>query len=148
VPELNASIYIEASVEEVFAFVDDWRNTTRFVRGLLRWDPVDPTVTRGVGLRTHAVLQVGPTRLEGEMEVVEHVPNERVAYRSVRGPRIEGQWTFHPRGQGTVVDLRNTFELPGGIAGRVVAPIVNSQGRRDLEASLAELKRLVESGEG
>lgn len=143
--DLNGSIRIDAPVERVFAFVDDWTNTTRFLRNLVRWEPLDSAVVRGVGARFRAALKAGPITLDGEMEITEHVPNERVQFRSTKGPRLSGTWTFRPDGDGTIVDLRNTFELPGGIAGRVVGQVARSQGQKDLNGSLVDLKKLVEA---
>lgn len=146
-PSLDGRIRIDAPVEKVFDFVDDWRNTTRFIHGLVRWKPLDPGNVQGEGARFRAAMKVGPSVLEGEMEVVEHVPNERVVFVSTRGPQVRGEWTFHAEGDGTLVDLRNTFTLPGGVVGRVVGKVISGQGRKALDDSLADLKRLVEGGD-
>ena len=143
---LTGSIRIDASVEEVFEYVDDWRNPTKFMRGLGRWEPVDPGRDRGVGARFAVILKAGPVNLKGEIEVTEHEPPLRLAYRSVAGIKLAGTWSFSADGEGTLAELTNTFELPGGIPGRVLRKVVQSQGQRDLVASLAELKRLVETG--
>jgi uncharacterized membrane protein len=145
VPELNASVRIDRPLEDVFAFVDDHRNVTRYLKHLERWDPVDPARVQGLGIRFRGVVRAGPVALRGVLEVTEHVPGEKVSYRSVEGPKLSGEWTFHRDGDGTVVKLRNTYDLPGGAVGRMVGRVISTQGERELEGSLRELKRLVES---
>lgn len=144
VAHLDAQVRIDRPLETVFAFVDDYRNVTRYLTHLDRWDPLDPARVQGLGIRFRGEVRVGPVTLTGVMEVTDHVPNARVAYRTVEGPKLSGEWTFHADGEGTVVKLRNTYEV-GGMLGRVVRPIISSQGLRELEGSLRELKRLVES---
>lgn len=144
-PELTGEVHIEAPREAVFAVVDDWRQTTRYLRGLVRWEPVDPGHVRGPGTRFAAAIKAGPVTLEGKMEVTEHEPPERIAFTSIEGPKLHGLWVFAEEDGGTRVTLTNDFELPGGVAGRVVGRLASTRGQRDLDASLAELKRLVES---
>jgi uncharacterized membrane protein len=139
-------VRIDAPLEVVFAFVDDHRNTTRFLKGLDRWDPLDPEKVQGLGIRFRGEIKVGPVHLGGVLEVIEHVPLERVAYRSIEGPRLDGVWSFRRDRDRTVVELRNSFDLPGGIAGRMVGKVIAAQGQKDLQGSLETLKRLVEEG--
>lgn len=143
-PELTGDVHVDASPEEVFDVVDDWQNTTKYLRGLVRWEPEDPEKVQGLGARFAAAIKAGPITLDGKMEVTEHVRPERIAFTSIEGPKLDGLWLFEPAGGGTRVTLTNTFELPGGMAGRVVGKLASSQGQRDLDASLRDLKRLVE----
>lgn len=142
---MRGSVTIDAPPERVFDAVDDWRNTTRFLRGLVRWDPVDPERTSGVGVCFHVGIQAGPRRLTGQVRIVEHERPSRIVFRSVDGPSVLGTWTFVQAGDGTRVELDASYELPGGIAGRLVGGFVSRQGQRDVDGSLADLKRLVES---
>lgn len=144
-PDLNSSIEIAAPAEAVFDFVDDWRNTMKYLHGLKKWEPLDPARTNGVGTHFKVAMGAGPVNIDGEMEIVEHERPNRIAFRSVKGMKASGTWTFTPSDGGTRVDLRNTVEIPGGIAGRLIRKVVEAQGQRDLDASLRDLKRLVES---
>jgi len=91
-------------------------------------------------------IQAGPTRLDGKLEVTDYVRPEKISIRSVDGPRVVGGWTFAPDGDGTRVQLRASFDLPGGIAGRLVGSFIGRNGQKDLDASVRDLKRLIESG--
>lgn len=142
---MRSSVRIDAPPERVFAFVDDWRNAMRYLRRLVRWEPVDPDHASEVGAVYRVGLQAGPTRLDGKLEVTDYVRPRSIRIRSLDGPRVAGGWTFEPEGDGTRVLLEASYDLPGGIAGRLVGSFVSRHGQRDLDASLAELKRLLES---
>lgn len=144
-PELTGHVHVDAPRETVFAFVDDWHQTTRYLRGLVRWEPMDPDHVQGLGTRFAAAIKAGPVTLDGKMEVTEHEPPDRIAFTSIEGPRLDGLWVFDDEDGGTRVTLTNDFELPGGTAGRVVGKFASSRGQKDLDASLAELKRLIET---
>jgi uncharacterized membrane protein len=146
VGEMLSSIRVDAPPEMVFDFVDDWRNATRYLRRLVRWDPVDRDAPMGVGFVFRVGIEAGPTKLDGKLEVTEYVRPEKISIRSIDGPRVIGGWTFTPAGENaTQVSLRASFDLPGGFAGRLVGSFVGRNGQKDLDLSLRDLKRLVES---
>ncbi len=144
--QMQASIRIEAPPEAVFDYVNDWRTATKYLRRLVRWEPADPSAETGVGTVFRVGIQAGPTRLDGKLEVTEYVRPERITIRSIDGPRVDGGWRFAAADGGTNVTLDALFDLPGGIAGRLVGSFVGRNGQKDLDASLRDLKRLVESG--
>ncbi|HVL82101.1 MAG TPA: SRPBCC family protein [Actinomycetota bacterium] len=142
------SIAIACPVSDVFAYVSDWRNPPRFLKALKRFEPVDPENAYGLGSRFAATVAVGPVNVDGEMEVIEFVPNERVVFHTRRGPKMRGTWDFRTEDGHTVVDLTNDFDsLPGGLVGRVVRTFIDQQAQHELDASLEELKRRLESGD-
>jgi uncharacterized membrane protein len=144
--DMHSRVRIEAPREAVFDFVNDWRNATRYLHGLVRWEPVDADAEMRVGTVFRVGIQAGPTRLAGRLEVTDYRPPERIWIRSVDGPRVVGGWTFTAAGEATDVHLQASFDLPGGIAGRLVGTFVSRNAQKDLDASLRDLKRLIESG--
>jgi uncharacterized membrane protein len=143
---MQSSVLIDAPAEKVFDFVDDWRNATRYLHRLVKWEPVDRDAEMGVGTVFRVGIQAGPTRLDGKLEVTDYVRPEKISIRSTDGPRVVGGWTFTADGDRTRVQLRASFDLPGGIAGRLVGSFISRNGQRDLDESLRDLKRLVETG--
>jgi uncharacterized membrane protein len=142
---MHSRIRIDAPPEKVFDFVDDWRNATIYLRRLVGWEPVDPDKAHEAGAVYRVALQAGPTRLNGKLEVTDYERPTKISIRSLEGPRVVGGWTFAPDGDGTNVSLSAEFDLPGGIAGRLVGSFVGRNGQRDLDESLRELKRRIES---
>lgn len=143
---MQVRVRIAASPEAVFDFIDTWRNAMRYLKRVDRWDLVNPEGGTGVGAVFRIGVQAGPTHLDGRLKVTEHERPRTIAFRSLDGPRFEGRWTLTPDGDVTDVHLAASYEVPGGIIGRVVGSFINRNAQNDLNASLAELKRLVESG--
>ena len=144
--DMQSAIHIGAPPETVFDFVDDWRNATRYLHRLVKWEPIDGDAKMGIGTVFRVGIQAGPTRLDGKLEVTDYARPEKISIRSTDGPRVVGGWTFAPDDGGTRVTLRASFDLPGGIAGRLVGSFIGRNGQKDLDASLRDLKRLVEGG--
>lgn len=144
-PKISSQIRISAAPEDVFDFIDDWRNAMRYLKRMTRWDLVDPEGGTGPGAVFRVAVQAGPTKLDGRFQVTEHERPNRIAFRSMEDVRVEGSWTLRPDGDGTNVTLDSTYDLPGGFAGRLVGAFLRGNAQKDIDASLRELKRLVES---
>lgn len=142
---INESITIHASPEHVWNEIIQPDNYPRFMRGVTRWD-VEGDVRTGLGARYKMLLRVGSAEVGGLIEIVEEIPQRDLAWTSVTGIDQRGRWRLREAGPGiTRVELRYSYGVAGaGIGGwlseQVSAPIV----RRQMKASLAELKRLVE----
>lgn len=139
-------VRIRVPVEKVFEYVSEWRNPPKFLNGLRRFEPVDEDNAYGLGSRFVATVAIGPVNVDGEMEIIEFRHSERVVFHTVKGPRMTGAWDFRVEGDETIVDLTNEFEaLPGGLAGRVIRSFIDRQAQKELDDSLAELKRRLET---
>jgi uncharacterized membrane protein len=147
VSEINSRVRISAPPEAVFDFIDHWPNAMRYLRRVDRWVLVDPDGGTGEGAVFNIGVQAGPTHLDGRLRVTEHDRPRRIAFRSLEGPRVEGSWTLTPDGDVTQVVLHASYDLPGGLVGRLVGAFVSRHAQGDLDASLRELKRLVETGD-
>jgi uncharacterized membrane protein len=142
---MRVSTYIEATPEQVFDFIDHWQNARRYMRRMVRYELVDPDGGTGVGARFRIAVEAAGKRLNGTIEVTENDRPRKISFRNVDGVKVIGNWTLRPERTGTHVTLDSTYEPPGGIIGRMVAAFINAHARNDLNASLAELKRLVEA---
>jgi len=75
-----------------------------FMEGVERVEQLDDR-------RLHWVARFGGKRKEWDAEIVEQVPDQRVAWRSISGTPNEGQVRFTPTDRnGTVITLRLNFE--------------------------------------
>lgn len=143
---MHVRVRIAASPEAVFDFIDHWPNAMSYLRRVDRWELVDAEGGTRVGAVFRIGVQAGPTHLDGRLKVTEHDRPRTIAFRSLEGPRVEGRWTLTPNADATDVQLFASYDLPGGIIGRVVGSFVSRNAQNDLQASLRELKRLVEAG--
>lgn len=144
--EIRSTTRIAAPPEVVFDFIDHWPNAMRYLKRMVRWEPVSRDGGTGVGALFHIGVQAGPTRLDGRIEVTEHERPRTIAFRNVDGPGVNGRWTITPTDDGSLVVLDASYELPGGIIGRLVSSFISRNAQSDLDASLRDLKRLIESG--
>jgi hypothetical protein len=152
------SVEIQRRVDQVFAFVDDYRNTTRYMVGLSEWRPVGEK-TQGKGSRFALTKRTpGVPDIKSEVEITGWTKNKLIGFESYSGFENSGSYEFVAGGDKTVVRLINTYDIAsvlgggrGGVFGGLARRVGGAAGKalegpvlRDLEKSLQNLKRLVE----
>ncbi|WP_373453691.1 SRPBCC family protein [Rhodococcus sp. 06-235-1A] len=112
------------SRDAAFAYMDDFRNVPQWMFGITRFEPTSE-VTSGLGARYDATMQIGPKALTSVVHVTEWVQNERLTLESVEGLSNSSTWSFSDTADGgTRLDVVFRYSLPGGIAGKVLAAVV------------------------
>jgi uncharacterized membrane protein len=135
---------INAPVGTVFDYVDDYRNTTRYMKDLTRWEPVG-SKTQGKGSRFALSMNAGPVNIDGEVEIDTWEENRAIGWKTRKGFRQDGSWSFNERGGGTEATFTVDYDLPGGIAGKMMAKVtVEPVLKSILEASVKQLKAQTE----
>jgi uncharacterized membrane protein len=134
---------IKAPVSTVFAYVDDYRNTTKYMKDMTRWEPVG-SKTHGMGSRFALSMKVGPLNIDGEVEIDQWVENQAIGWKTKKGFRQDGSWSFTEKGGGTEAAFSVDFDLPGGIAGKMMAKAVEPAIKSTLEGSVKQLKAQTE----
>ncbi|MGI8608767.1 MAG: SRPBCC family protein [Candidatus Dormibacteria bacterium] len=156
--KVENSVDIERPVEEVFSFVDDFKNTTRYIVGMTQYKPTTEK-TSGKGARFNMVKKTtGLPDIKSEVEIVDWEKDQKIAFKSISGFENSGSYTFTVNGERTNVRLVNSFDVTtllgggGGFFGGLkkaalgaTASIAEGQARKDLTTSLDQLKRLVEA---
>jgi uncharacterized protein YndB with AHSA1/START domain len=142
--KVQKSIVIRRPIEEVFAFVGDQRNAPQWQHGLLevRRTTEGPL---GIGTRHTFVRKFMGRKMEASNEYVEYEPNKKVTFTSTSGAMdLEASYLTESTVEGT--KLTSMIEMqPRGFAG-LAEPLIAASLRREMEASLGELKDLLESG--
>jgi uncharacterized membrane protein len=141
--QITVTTTIEAPVEAVFAYVDDHRNTTRYMKDLTRWKPVG-SQTHGKGSRFAVTMQAGPKALESELLITEWTENRAIGWVSEHGFKQSGRWSFKRARQGTEATYHMDYEFGLGIAGRLLAKVAEPFVRMNIEQSVANLKEQTE----
>ena len=72
-----------APVATVFGYVDDYRNTTKYMKDLVKWKPTTE-VTHGKGSKFEVGMKAGPTTLNSVVDI-----NARTENRTILYPRDE-----------------------------------------------------------
>ncbi len=142
--KIEQSVIIHRPVEEVWQFMSNVENVTKWDRGVLQARQTSEGPL-GVGSTLQTVRQFFARRRTGSYLVTEYEPNRKITLKATLGP-MTGQvrYSVEPAGAGT--RLACSAEL-GEIVGlyKLLAPILVRMLKRDGEADLANVKRIMEA---
>jgi uncharacterized membrane protein len=136
---IEQSVEVQVPVRTAYNQWTQFEDFPRFMEGVESIKQIDDT-------KTHWVTSIGGQRREFEAVITEQNPDERVAWRTVEGPKQAGVVTFHRLGENeTKVMLQMEFEPEGAAekAGDALG-VVKSRTKSDLE----RFKEFIESREG
>jgi carbon monoxide dehydrogenase subunit G len=116
--KLTKSIEIEASPEEVFAFINDDKKMNEASKPTIKqeWTSEGPV---GVGSTMHFVGAAGG---KWDAEITEFVKNKKTASHTIgKGDmKITQSWTLEPTAKGTKLTFFADYELPYSLLGKIV----------------------------
>jgi uncharacterized membrane protein len=143
---LRESVRLECPVDEIYRFWIRLENLPTFMNNLV-------SVTDLGGGRSHWVAR-GPAdvRVEWDAEIINHIPNKVLAWRSLPGGDVvtAGSVTFKgARGEerSTEVTVTLQYEPPAGKAGAFVARLFGRAPQQTIREDLRRFKQLLEAGE-
>ena len=143
--ELSAAVTIARPSEQLYDF---WRDFTRLPAIMTSITAVE--ILADDRSRWHAETPLGGT-YEWEAEIVEDVPGERIAWRSIEGSDVpqtgEIRFVPAPGGRGTQVELKLRYELPHGLLAAAPLSFVNALSREAVREDLRHFKQVMEAGE-
>ena len=134
---------INAPVATVFAYVDDYKNTTKYMKGLTKWKPTG-TETHGKGAQFDVAMRAGPSTLGSVVDITAWTENSTIGWVSRSGFKQSGKWAFRAHGDRTDVTFDMDYAFGGGIAGRLVGKAAEPIVRMNLEQSVDALKTQTE----
>lgn len=141
--DVQKTIDIAAPVEKVFEFWDHFQNFPKFMSNVREVQP------KG-GNRSHwAVSGPAGVPVEWDAEITERIPNQVIAWKTVPGSTVDhaGIVRFNSNPDGTTrVDIRMSYNPPAGAIGHVVASLFGADPKREMDADLARMKTLIETG--
>lgn len=140
---ITVSRTIEAPVDAVFAYVDDHRNTTKYMKDLTKWKPVG-SKTHGKDAHFEVAMKAGPKVLESDVLITQWTENKVIAWVSQSGFKQTGKWAFRAKAGGCEATFDMEYEFGGGIAGKVFAKAAEPFVKMNIESSVDELKRQTE----
>jgi uncharacterized membrane protein len=143
--EVERSITIDASPEELHGFWRDPKRLTTLMGHVVHAEPLDDT-----RVRWHAEAPRGRS-IEWETRIVEDRPPEIVTWRTEDGVPLSNEVSIRFRSaasnRGTVATLRFRFDPPGGALGDAAAALLRIVPRTLVEQVLRRFKSLIETGE-
>lgn len=137
---ITIDMTINAPIATVFAYVDDYRNTTKYMKDLVKWQPTGK-VTHGKGAQFGVGMKAGPTTLTSVVDITTWTENKTIAWHSNEGFKQIGKWGFAPKGEkATSVTFDMEYEFGGGIAGKLLGRAAEPIVRGNLQRSVETLK--------
>ena len=142
--DVQKTLTINAPVEDVFAFWTAYENFPRFMSRVL-------TVRRSTreGQSHWSVSGPAGVPVGFDAEVSAFVENQAFGWRTIEGAPVAhaGLVRFEPAGERrTRVQLRMSYNPPGGWFGHEVAAAFGVDPKSSLDADLARMKTLLETG--
>ena len=141
---ITIDMTINAPPAAVFAYVDDYRNTTKYMKDLVKWQPTGK-VTHGKGAQFAVGMKAGPTTLTSVVDITTWTENKAIGWHSNEGFKQVGLWAFAPKGEKTQVTFDMEYEFGGGIAGKLLGRAAEPIVRGNLQRSVETLKRNTEN---
>jgi carbon monoxide dehydrogenase subunit G len=136
-PSAQRSITINRPIEDVFAFISDGENGSKW-----RSDKIDVRHESGSGVGAvyrQTVPGPGGRRVKADYEVTVHQPPTRSEFKAIAGPvRPTGSYILEPAGEGKT---RLTFSLDAQL-GFVKRLLMGGAVQRSMDAEMAALDRL------
>ncbi|MBP2188170.1 SRPBCC family protein [Nocardia goodfellowii] len=109
-----------ASAESAFAYLNDYRNLTKFLYGIQSFTPVGAQV-EGIGAAFDGHVKLGPASLKSRVEVDKWEENAVIGITTIKGFEIHSTFRFHPKGDGQcTIDAVVDYRVPGGLAGKAL----------------------------
>jgi uncharacterized membrane protein len=143
---IRESIEIARSPEDVFAYLNDLSRHPEWQKSLVsaRVDTARPTQ---VGTRVTQTRSTPAGKRTMTIEVTEHNPPRSFAFRGIDGPiRPIGKGIIEPVGDGSRSRFTTELELTGHGLGKLLAPLIRGQARKEIPANQQRLKERLETG--
>ena len=111
---LDLSTLVDRPMKDVFAFVSNLNNMSKWNSAVVSLEQVTPGAV-GVGTKFKSVGEMMGRRIEGEVQVNSYEPDTKTGFQMNAGPmQINVTISFKPVGTGTKVGL-NAQGNPAGI---------------------------------
>jgi uncharacterized membrane protein len=137
---IEASVLVNAPIEEVFAYASDWRRWEEWWQGVSNFRPTT-TTDRGNGTRYAYKAWIAGMSMNLETEI--HDFAENVGWKGIatKGPPHRTQWVFEPKDEKTKLTYILEYDLPWPILGPILDALLMRPGwQRMLTRSLENLK--------
>src|SRR5258708_12101594 len=118
---INVTRTIAAPAATVFAYVDDYTNTTKYMKDLTKWQPAG-SQTHGKGAEFEVAMKAGPKELASVVLITEWTENKVIGWVSQSGFKQTGKWAFKASSDGgceATFDME--YEFGGGIPRNLLA---------------------------
>jgi carbon monoxide dehydrogenase subunit G len=140
---ITQSVTVNRPVAEVWDFISNFENTTRWSGGVLEARQTSDGPL-GVGSTLQTVVKAFGRRRSADYLVTEYEPDHAFAFEVTSGPMSSrARYSVEPAGAGTRLTASGEAEATGLY--KLLAPILVRILKSHSEADLANLKRILEA---
>ena len=141
---LDLSTLIDRPVKEVFAFVTNPNNMSKWNSAVVSLEQITPGAV-GMGTKFKNVGEMMGRHIEGEMQVVAFEPDSKYGFQMNAGPmQVNVNLSFKTVGTGTKLSL-NAQGNPAGVF-KLAEGVMQGRVKAMMEENLARLKSVLEKG--
>jgi len=141
---LDLGMLVDRPMKNVFAFVGDPKNMSKWNSAVLSLEQITPGEV-GVGTKFKSVGEMMGRRIEGEMQIIAYEPDTKCSFQMNAGPmQVNINLTFKTVGTGTKISL-NAQGNPAGIF-KLAEGAMQGRVKAMMEENLARLKSALEKG--
>lgn len=143
--QFSATVTIDRPIEEVFAFLADGQNDTKFSPRVIEIEKKTDGPS-GVGTVYASTVKDAGVTTKREFELTEFQPPTRIRWTErSKNPVVvpEGGYDLAPAGAGAQVTIFN--ELEGRGFGKLITPLALRAARKDADAFGQRIKAAVEA---
>jgi uncharacterized membrane protein len=141
--KVENTVLINKSPEVLYSYWRQFENLPKFMENLV-------SVKTEGDQRSHWVVKaIGNAEISWDAEIVNDVPNELIAWRTVENSDVDhaGSVRFEGNERGTRVKVTMEYRPPAGKVGVGLAKLFGQEPRQMIETDLRRFKQLIESGE-
>ena len=135
-------VHLNKPVEQVFAFFMDPDKLSTWQSNLIKLEPLTEGPLRP-GSRFREIRRINNKEEELEGEITTLELNKRLETKTMTKPQATVSYTFDPEQGGTRLRYKFILETPGLM--RLLEPMISNSIKKDSEADLETLKRILEN---
>ena len=136
-------IRVDSPVESVFDFLLNPNNLPEIWPNIIEVKNVKKPKDNE-GFNFNWTYKMSGLPFEGKCETIEHIPYERLVFKSNKGLDSTITWRFQPSGRETHVTLRFEYQIPSSLLKRTKEEFVLQENEHEVEALLQNLKSRLE----
>jgi carbon monoxide dehydrogenase subunit G len=136
------SVFIDASPDQVFAYVDDPSKLVEWLPGMME---VHDVIGSGAGQQHEWTYKMAGVKLRGQAVVVEHILNTSAVHQTVGMIHSTFAYSVEPHDEGTRLSLDVEYTVPIPVLGKLAERLVIARNARELALALTNVKETLES---
>lgn len=138
---IERGFFVKVSQEQIFAFLADHANDSKWLPGLA---DARNFVGEGTDYKWEVTYKMAGLSFNVTGQVIEHDPPRRHVVETRSGMVSTWDWTLEPEGDGTRVSLKMEYTIPVAALGKIVEKILLKQNEKAADEGMANLQRLLE----